>query len=112
MMDAIEFVKQLRRMNEQGVQKNRSIYPCTGQDTDSPEEVMAEVEKWAKEHPVKTRQSVFLGLFPEAALAKDGVLTICPNTFSPVYKDERGRCKLPYAECDNCRRKFWLTEVK
>lgn len=64
------------------------------------------------EHPTKTRQSVFLELFPEAALAKDGVLTICPNTFSPVYKDERGQCKLPYAECDNCRRKFWLAEVK
>lgn len=64
------------------------------------------------EHPTKTRQSVFLELFPEAALAKDGVLTICPNTFSPVYKDERGRCKLPYAECDNCRRKFWLAEVE
>lgn len=64
------------------------------------------------EHPTKTRQSVFLELFPEAALAKDGVLTICPNTFSPVYKDERGQCKLPYAECDNCRRKFWLAEVE
>nr|DAF15435.1 MAG TPA: zinc-ribbon containing domain protein [Caudoviricetes sp.] len=64
------------------------------------------------EHPAKTRQSVFLELFPEAALVKDGVLTICPNTFSPVYKDERGQCKLPYAECDNCRRKFWLAEVE
>ena len=64
------------------------------------------------EHPAKTRQSVFLELFPEAALAKDGVLTICPDTFSPVHKDEMGRCKLPYAECDNCRRKFWLAEVE
>lgn len=77
-----------------------------------PEKMVAIVEQRAAEHPTKTRQSVFLGLFPEAALAKDGVLTICPNTFSPVYKDERGRCKLPYAECDNCRRKFWLAEVE
>lgn len=77
-----------------------------------PEKMVAIVEQRAAEHPTKTRQSVFLGLFPEAALAKDGVLTICPNTFSPVYKDKRGRCKLPYAECDNCRRKFWLAEVE
>lgn len=75
-----------------------------------PEKMVAIVEQWAAEHPTKTRQSVFLELFPEAALAKNGVLTICPNTFSPVYKDERGRCKLPYAECDNCRRKFWLAD--
>ena len=77
-----------------------------------PEKMVAIVEQRAAEHPTKTRQSVFLELFPEAALAKDGVLTICPNTFSSVYKDERGRCKLPYAECDNCRRKFWLAEVE
>lgn len=77
-----------------------------------PKKMVAIVEQWAAEHPTKTRQSVFLELFPEAALAKDGVLTICPNTFSPVYKDERGRCKLPYAECDNCRQKFWLAEMK
>lgn len=77
-----------------------------------PEKMVAIVEQWAADPPTKTRQSVFLELFPKAALAKDGVLTICPNAFSPVYKDERGRCKLPYAECDNCRREFWLAEVE
>ena len=41
MMDAIEFVKQLRRMIEQGVPRNRFIYPCVGKETDSPEEVSA-----------------------------------------------------------------------
>lgn len=111
-MDAIKFVKQLRRMNEQGVPKKRFIYPCAGQETDSPEEVVAEVEEWAKEHPTKTRQSEFLKLFPGAGPTKDGVLSICPNAFSPVYKDERGLCKWHYAECDNCLRKFWLAEVE
>ena len=77
-----------------------------------PEKMVAIVEQWAADPPTKTRQSVFLELFPKAALAKDGVLTICPNAFSPVYKDERGRCKLPYAECDNCRREFWIAEVE
>ena len=112
MMDAIEFVKQLRRMDKQGGPKNRFIYPCAGQEPDSPEEVVAEVEEWAKDHPIKTRQSEFLKLFPGAAPTKDGVLAICPNAFSPVYKDERGLCKWHYAECDNCCRKFWSAEVE
>ena len=43
MMNAIEFIKQLRRMIEQGVPRNRFIYPCVGIETDSPEEVVAEV---------------------------------------------------------------------
>ena len=44
-MDAIEFVKQLRRMDKYGGRKY-SIF------NDSPEDVVAEVEKWSKEHPL------------------------------------------------------------
>ena len=117
-MDAVEYLKTLNRMChceclkcEFG--KARSGFEtCPVWQRTHPEEAVAIVEQWAAEHPNKTRQSVFLELFPEAALAKDGVLTICPNAFSSVYKDERGRCKLPYAECDNCLRKFWLAEVE
>ena len=113
MMDAIEFVKQLRRMNEQGVPKNRFIYPCVGQETDSPEEVVAEVEEWAKEHPVKTRQSVFLEQYPEARLSKDGILLICPRTISAEYRDEDDSCnRVNYGTCADCRREFWSAEVE
>ena len=108
MMDAIEFVKQLRRMKEQGVPKNRFIYPCPGHGTDSPEEVVAEVEEWAKEHPIKTRQSEFLKLFPGVDVDEtDGCLTLTPCT---VYEKMREECvgKL----CSECRREFWLTEVE
>lgn len=111
-MDAIEFVKQLRRMNEQGVPKNRFIYPCVEQETDSPEEVVAEVEEWAKEHPAKTRQSVFLEQYPEARLMQDGVLAICPIAISSAYRGEDGSCANPSEKCDDCRREFWLAEVE
>ena len=111
-MDAIEFVKQLRRMNEQGVPKNRFIYPCAGQETDSPEEVVAEVEDWAKEHPAKTRQSVFLEQYPEAELDGCGVVTICPAPLSDDYRNSGGGCKHPSTACFECRRKFWLAEVE
>lgn len=106
-MDAIEFVKQLRRMNEQGVPKNRFIYPCAGQETDSPEEVVAEVEEWAKEHPVKTRQSEFLKHYPGAQITIDGFLHACPME---VFSDTGINCSAQ--TCTECRKKFWLAEVE
>jgi hypothetical protein len=107
MMDAIEFVKQLRRMNEQGVPKNRFIYPCTGQKTDSPEEVVAEVEEWAKDHPIKTRQSEFLKHYPGARITIDGFLHACPMD---VFGDTEISCNVQ--PCFECRKAFWLAEVE
>ena len=105
-MDAIKFVKQLRRMNEQGVPKNRFVYPCVGQETDSPEEVVAEVEEWAKEHPTKTRQSEFLKLFPNAQ-TDSGCLNACPmDVFGNTGIDCNKRT------CFECKKAFWLAEVE
>lgn len=112
-MDAIEFVKQLRRMIEQGVPRNRFIYSCTGQDADSPEEVVAEVEEWAKEHPAKTRQSVFLEQYPEAAISKDGAIAICPLAISAAYRHGNGACNKGNSDtCADCKRQFWSAEVE
>lgn len=108
-MDAIEFVKQLRRMDEKGVLKNRFIYPCAGREADSPEEVVAEVEEWAKKNPVKTRQSVFLEQFPNAP-----IYTNTHNVaLDPCLVDTtlRGRCPTGRG-CDICRREFWMQEVE
>ena len=109
-MDAIEFVKQLRRMDEKGVSKNRFIYPRVGRETDLPEDVVAEVEEWAKMNPVKTRQSVFLEQWPEAQLGKDGVLRVCPAPISPKYRSD-GRCATFARGCVECRKEYWMQEV-
>lgn len=117
-MDAVEYLKTLCRMChceclkcEFG--KARSEFEtCPVWQRTHPEEAVEIAEKWAKEHPAKTRQSEFLKLFPGAEPMKDGVLSICPKAFSPEYKDERGLCKWHYADCDNCCRKFWLAEVE
>ncbi len=117
-MDALEFVKTLGRMcNVECIRcefwKRRSSgESCIYWQKNHPEEAVAIVEKWAKEHPVKTRQSELLKLFPGAEPMKDGVLAICPKAFSPEYKDERGLCKWHYADCDNCCRQFWSAEVE
>lgn len=109
MMDAVEFVKQLRRMIERGVPRNCFICPCVGQETDLPEEVVAEVEEWAKDHPVKTRQSEFLKMCPNAPIHPDtGIVKISPCEVDAVL---RGNCP-GVGCCPECRKKFWLAEVE
>lgn len=108
-MDAIEFIKQLRRMNKKGVARNYFVYPCAGKEADSPEEVVAEVREWAKMNPIKTRQSVFLEQYPEARIIEDGVLGICPANVSAEHQDQS---KCLTRTCSACRRKFWGKEVE
>lgn len=65
-------------------------------------------EKWAAEHPAKTRQSEFLKLFPYARVKKANGLPIV----SPCDLDVKlaGECEgIP---CQECWKKFWLAEVK
>lgn len=109
-MDAIEFIKQLRRMDEKGVPKNRFIYLRVGRETDSPEDVVAEVEDWAKMNPVKTRQSVFLEQYPEAEIDECGYLMLCPKFVSADCRISYGNCKNRL--CSDCRCEFWMQEVE
>lgn len=104
-MDAIEFVKQLRRMNVNASRKY-SVY------MDSPEDVVAEVEDWANMNPIKTRQSVFLEQYPEARIGDDGVLQIYPCSISASHRNERGNCVTMGRKCPDCRREFWMLEVE
>ena len=68
------------------------------------EEMVSKVEQWAKDHPVKTRQSEFLKMFPNA-VTDDGVLCIGP------CEVEKGIVCVNGKTCDDCCRKYWLTEV-
>lgn len=111
-MDAIEFVKQLRRMNEKGVLKNRYIYPCVGGETDSPEDVVAEVDEWAKMNPIKTRQSVFLEQWPEAYVSEGDVLQVCPRLVSASHrKNAYVGCAI-LSSCTDCKKEFWMQGVE
>ncbi len=111
-MDAVECMKAVTRMLKSGTIDCAIQKYISAQKKNDYEGMVEAAEQWAAEHPAKTRQSEFLKLFPGAAPTKDGVLAICPNAFSPVYKDERGLCKWHYTECDNCCREFWLAEVE
>ncbi len=100
-MDAIEFVKQLRRMDKSVIRKY-SVFD------DSPEDVVAEVDEWAKMNPVKTRQSVFLEQWPNCMMDGDCVVGMCPRNVEKNYICDLNRS----AGCPDCRREFWMQEVE
>lgn len=114
MMDAVEFLKTLRRMCNAECRKcefrevHRVNGGCSTWQKNHPEEAVAIVEQWAAEHPVKTRQSEILKMFPGAAIDEmDGCLTLNPCNFYPKMREEcSGR------KCYDCRREFWLAEVE
>lgn len=113
-MDAVEYLKTLCRMChceclkcEFG--KARSGFEtCPVWQRTHPEEAVKIAEKWAKEHPIKTRQSEFLKQWPEAEVDDTyGCLTLTPCKFYPKMRKECVGKK-----CDDCRREFWLAEVE
>lgn len=115
-MDAVKFFKTVNMLC-----KNQSCEECpvykndmccmVGFDDDlikSIEETVSKVEQWAKDNPIKTRQSEFLKLFPDAETDESGILIFCPRKFDPeninsVHCHRHG--------CLECRKDYWLTEV-
>ena len=117
-MDALEFLKERRRMCD-------SYGDCEGcplkgaecvirdmTSEDDCERIVTAVEQWSKEHPRKTMQSVFLEQYPEAALDGYGVMTICPAKLFKAHRSGNRRCNNQGKLCIDCRREFWMQEVK
>ena len=106
-MDAVEFIKQVRRM---GKQKGEAIcFKLEEKDT----EIVDQVEQWAKEHPAKTRQSEFLKQWPDAEISDDGLPSIAPCQLDVrwIHGESQKDCE-NRGVCDKCRRDFWLKEVE
>jgi hypothetical protein len=119
-MDAVEFLKTIRRIcnsNKNGctscVVYQKYNY-CKLQCVAHPEEIVAAVEKWAKEHPIKTRQSEFLKVIPNAPMRIPwDVLDVCPNEV-----DATQSCPTSTKPSDQtldicylCKKAYWLAEV-
>ncbi len=83
-----------------------------GETDERIEEEVAIVEQWSKEHPLKTRQSVFLEQWPEARMRAEGVLSICPATISTAYRADNGGCLDISKGCAVCCHEFWMQEVE
>ena len=114
-MDAVEYVKQRERMCDYYV--NCGDCPAGKYEGCSSlngiPKMVPIVEKWAKEHPVKTRQSEFLKMWPDAAIGDDGYLSVAPCQLykDMEEKDENGVC-CKNCGCAECRRDFWLKEIE
>ena len=112
MMDAVEFVKTFGRMCNAECTRcefwKRRIRSesCTSWQKKHPDEAVAIVELWAAEHPVKTRQSEFLKLYPGARIFS-GCLNACPKD---VFGDREINCNKQ--TCMACKKEFWLAEVE
>lgn len=106
-MDAVEFVRVIKRMlNAAPIKGGNHVITSFV----TPEEEVARIEQWAKEHPIKTRQSVFLEQWPNAEFDCQGVIVIDP---CDVDKTMHGKDEDCYnCNCDDCRREFWMQEVE
>lgn len=114
MMDAVKFLKTLSRMCNcecykcEFGKRLRGFETCTVWRKTHPEEAVSIAEKWAKEHPVKTRQSVFLEQWPDARIHRaDGLPFV-----SPCYLVNKTGPECAEAACPECRKAFWLAEVE
>ena len=114
-MDAVEYVKQRNRMCNYYVNCSEcpvGQYKVCASIVGIPK-LIPIIEQWAKEHPVKTRQSEFLKIFPEASMLNDEYLNICPAQISNECRDkETGGCYDLNMDCGKCKRDFWLKEIK
>lgn len=111
-MDAVEYVKTQYRLC-----RSKDCPECPLQDKENcccimdtieyAEKAVQIVEQWAKDHPVKTRQSEFLKMFPNAP--KSGrVLDICPQNLNIDYMPPK-RCE--NISCGACKTDYWNEEV-
>lgn len=115
-MDAVEFFKTVNRLCKNQSCKKCPVYTndmccMVGFDDDSIksiDETVSKVEQWAKGHPVKTRQSELLKLFPNTKIDR-GVIIFCPRNFFPEVEGEV-YCE-KHAKCRECRKDYWLEEV-
>ena len=120
-MDTVEFFKTVNRLCKNQIcakcpicKKSMIKEMCMVRRTvmlgdasdESIEEMISIVEQWSKDHPVKTRQSEFLKMFPNAVIDEDdGILCINPCAIDGSIGCTNGK------GCDGCRRKYWLEEV-
>ena len=95
-MNTVKFLKTINRMcNSYGsscngcpisieIQRSGDYLDCYGFVKLNIDKVVEVVEKWDKEHPVKTRKSALLEIFPTVILSEDGIPIICPHDMGQI----------------------------
>lgn len=119
-MDAMKFLSEAKRMcNNAGPCETCDAnefcgftpeFPRDFGEVDQLQKMVKLVEKWAEEHPRKTRQREFLQRYPHAKIEPgNGILELPPCFIEPAMYGH-GSCRgIP---CANCRKKYWMQEVE
>lgn len=122
-MDAVKFFKEINRLCE--AQEDCKDCPLIGHACDvntatimscynieSVQKMVQIVEQWAKDHPIKTRQSEVLKVFPNAYLKTITRLLPCSldSTLKPFRCAKYGYLSIT-CRCDRCRDDYWNEEV-
>lgn len=120
-MDAVEFLEEFDRMcdsyggdcgNCEIHKETKSSLTCRAYVFAHPRKAVEIVERWAKEHPKKTRQSELLKLFPRVGMASNGTIDFCPINFDEEFTcPEKGKFDSGECKCPDCRKKYWLEEL-
>ena len=117
-MDALEFLKERNRLcgSYRGcVGCPFGAADCVVRDMTSEhtcKRIVAAVEQWSKEHPRKTRQSVFLEQYPNVRLNTNGIIDIPPCRMDSNQHPFNGKDCCTFKSCDTCCREFWMQEVE
>ena len=117
-MDALKFIKEHKRMcdmyGDDGCDQcplsfinNELGMACEDLKNVDPEQYVFIVEEWSSDHSVKTRQSEFLKMFPNAEI-RNGFIRICPKKMDQNSITSEECAKIV---CQDCMRKYWLQEV-
>lgn len=117
-MDAMKFLSEAKRMCNNAGPCNTcdanefcgftSVFPRDFGEVDQLQKMVKLVEKWAEEHPRKTRQSEFLKQWPAARLDERGVLSIKKSVEERYCKP----CKVEGKDYSGCLcRACWVDDM-
>lgn len=85
---------------------------CEGMCFQEADFAIRTVQKWSDEHPLKTRQSELLKMFPNMRCLRnergESYIDFCPKSF-----DSTLRCRKDGSgSCPACMKEYWLAEVE
>ena len=117
-MDALEFLKERKRLCASckgcdgcPLEGTHCVLSYVTPDEDY-KRIITTVEQWSKEHPRKTRQSVFLEQWPNVRLDTNGIIDVSPCRMDSKQYPSNGKGCCKFKSCDACRREFWMQEVE
>lgn len=113
-MDAVEFIKTVNRVCHIYKHCYECPYDCMNngacpvcwlaKNYVNADKIVGIAEQWAKDHPVKTRQSEFLKMFPNADI--DCILPC--DIDKTLFK---AHCHDDDCGCTYCKTQYWNEEV-